>query len=497
MAVLRGESYDGDLEGLLVDGLRLVEADVRGRSVVLKPNFVEFLDGTSDQHRPALIVAAADALRRLGASLRRRRRGPGAPPRHRSGRRARRACCEALDDAGLRVRRPQRGAGRPDTARAPATPALRELWVPKLLRDADVVVSMPKLKTHHWVGVTLSLKNCFGCMPGRVYGWPKDVFHVHDVPNSILDIVGAVRPSLAIIDGIVGMEGDGPLIGDTGARRASSSSRSDPVAADVTGARLMGMEPEKIEYLMEAGRFLGQARSELIEQRGEDPERLAKRFAPAPGLRAHRRVGASLLRPAGPDPHDQDGETHAHEDRVHALHGHCDHRLSLCGERQVRTPVASNTTRLRPGGRLARTGLRVDAGRAAQALPWRDVARALRFRLPFATHDHREHDAEHDQHACAAPAVAGADARAQEAPGGERREPDPREPRADDGERDRRDGVVVEPDDRREDERRRDGEPEALRGASTRRGAPRRARTSTTRASASGAPTCIRKPNGE
>jgi hypothetical protein len=44
------------------------------------------------------------------------------------------------------------------------------------------------------------------------------------------------------------------------------------------------MEPEKIKYVMEAGRFLGQARSELIEQRGEDPERLARRFAPAPGF---------------------------------------------------------------------------------------------------------------------------------------------------------------------------------------------------------------------
>ena len=46
----------------------------------------------------------------------------------------------------------------------------------------------------------------------------------------------------------------------------------------------MGMDPEKVGYLMEAGRFLGQARSELIEQRGEDPARLAKRFRPAPGF---------------------------------------------------------------------------------------------------------------------------------------------------------------------------------------------------------------------
>ena len=155
--------------------------------------------------------------------------------------------------------------------------------MPKVLRDTEVVVSMPKLKTHHWVGVTMSLKNCFGCMPGRVYGWPKDVFHVRGIPESILDIAATVRPSLTIVDGIVGMEGDGPIMGDPVRSGVVVVSR-DLVAADVTGARLMGMDPEKVGYLMEAGRFLGQARSELIEQRGEDPERLARSYAPAPGF---------------------------------------------------------------------------------------------------------------------------------------------------------------------------------------------------------------------
>ena len=122
---------------------------------------------------------------------------------------------DALDDAGLRF---------VDLNDAPLvrTPletrytGLRELWVPRILRETEVVVSMPKLKTHHWVGVTMSLKNCFGCMPGRVYGWPKDVFHVRGIPESILDIFAAVRPSLAIVDGIVGMQGDGPIMGDPG-----------------------------------------------------------------------------------------------------------------------------------------------------------------------------------------------------------------------------------------------------------------------------------------
>jgi uncharacterized protein (DUF362 family) len=278
-AVLRAERYGGDLEGLLADGLRLVDADVRGRSVVLKPNFVEFLDDHPINTNPALVVAAANAVRRRGASSVVVAEGPG-HRRDTEAVAAQAGLLEALDDADLDFV----DLNEAPVVRVPLRTrytGLPELWVPRVLRDADIVVSMPKLKTHHWVGVTLSLKNCFGCMPGRVYGWPKDVFHVRSVPNSILDIAGAVRPSLAIIDGILGMQGNGPLLGDAVHAGVVVVSR-DPVAADVTGARLMGMEPEKVGYLKEAGRFLGQARSELIEQRGEDPSRLTTRFAPAP-----------------------------------------------------------------------------------------------------------------------------------------------------------------------------------------------------------------------
>jgi uncharacterized protein (DUF362 family) len=281
VAVLSADRYEGDLSSLVLEGLRLVSADVRGRSVVLKPNLVEFHRGSAVNTDPRLIVATADAFRRLGASSVVVAEGPG----HRRDTEAvaiASGLLDELDDAGLSF---------VDLNEAPVTrtplrtryTGLRELWVPTVLRDADVVVSMPKLKTHHWVGVTLSLKNCFGCMPGRVYGWPKDVFHVNGIPNSILDIVAAVKPSIAIVDGIVGMEGDGPIMGEPVASRTIVIS-TDVVAADVTGAHLMGIDPEKVDYLMEAGRFLGQARLELIEQRGEDPERLRRSFRAAPGF---------------------------------------------------------------------------------------------------------------------------------------------------------------------------------------------------------------------
>ena len=92
-----------------------------------------------------------------------------------------------------------------------------------------------------------------------------------------------MRPSLAIVDGIVGMQGDGPIIGDPVQSGVVVVSR-DPVAADVTGARLMGMDLEKVEYLMEAGSFPRPVTLGADRAAGEDPERRAQPFRPAPGF---------------------------------------------------------------------------------------------------------------------------------------------------------------------------------------------------------------------
>ncbi len=154
---------------------------------------------------------------------------------------------------------------------------LAEMWLPATIFTADVVISMPKIKTHHWAGVTLSLKNLFGVVPGSIYGWPKNVLHWAGLEESILDVAAAVRPQLAIVDGIVGMQGDGPIKGsavDVGVILAGT----DPVAVDSTAARLMGIDPERVGYLENAGRFLGQLTPELIDQIGEDPEDEAVHF---------------------------------------------------------------------------------------------------------------------------------------------------------------------------------------------------------------------------
>jgi uncharacterized protein (DUF362 family) len=65
---------------------------------------------------------------------------------------------------------------------------LGHLWLPRTVLDADFVVSMPKVKTHHWSGVTLSMKNMFGVVPGARYGWPKNILHWKGIQQSIVDV---------------------------------------------------------------------------------------------------------------------------------------------------------------------------------------------------------------------------------------------------------------------------------------------------------------------
>jgi len=145
---------------------------------------------------------------------------------------------------------------------------LEFLYLSQTIATADVVISMPKMKTHHWAGVTLSMKNLFGIMPGQVYGWPKNVLHWAGIHEAIFDINATLRPQLAIVDGIVGMEGDGPIMGEP-VRSNVIVMGANPVAVDATCARIMGIDPKRIPYLHHASGRLGPIEEGAIEQRGE------------------------------------------------------------------------------------------------------------------------------------------------------------------------------------------------------------------------------------
>lgn len=276
VAVLPAEAYDGRLVDVVRRGLDLFGVDVRDKRVVLKPNFVEFDPANVINTNPALIGATVEALRTGGAREVLVAEGPG----HRrdteyivtsSG------LADVLRHAGARYVDLNGDAVRPVAAAAAFT-QLGSLWFPATVLDADLLISMPKMKTHHWAGATLSMKNLFGIMPGSIYGWPKNVLHWEGIGPSILDVNATLPvPRFNIVDGVVGMEGNGPIQG-TPRRSGLLVFGADPVAVDATAARLMGLEPYRLWYLAQADLFLGNAAIDRIDQRGEAVGRFAQQY---------------------------------------------------------------------------------------------------------------------------------------------------------------------------------------------------------------------------
>jgi uncharacterized protein (DUF362 family) len=167
------------------------------------------------------------------------------------------------------------------------TSKLKYFMIPQEVKRADMIVSLAKMKTHHWAGVTLSMKNLFGLMPGNVYGWPKNVLHWAGIGECIYDINATVKPQIGIVDGIVGMDGDGPIMGDPVQANVIVMGANLP-AVDATCARIMGINPHNIAYLKYASGRIGSINEANIEQRGENIIAVRKDFKLLDSIPAHR-----------------------------------------------------------------------------------------------------------------------------------------------------------------------------------------------------------------
>jgi uncharacterized protein (DUF362 family) len=154
---------------------------------------------------------------------------------------------------------------------------LEGFWFPQSVVEADYVVSMPKMKTHHWMGLTAGMKNLYGVLPGLSYGWPKNVLHHNGIPETVYDINASLPSLLAIVDGIDCMEGDGPILGSLKPMGLIVVGNNLP-AVDATIARIMGLVPERVPYLALAADHLGPLDETRINQRGERWQAVASRF---------------------------------------------------------------------------------------------------------------------------------------------------------------------------------------------------------------------------
>jgi uncharacterized protein (DUF362 family) len=282
------DDYNGDLTGVLCrqyDSFR-AKVPLAGKRVILKPNLVEYHRNKVINTHPNVIAAAIELCQHEGAKEIVIAEGPG---HWRNVEYLVQA--SGLGDVLRHYKVSFVDLNHDEFVKTPNLGRLTKLdhlFLTRTIVSADVVISMPKLKTHHWAGATLSLKNLFGTLPGICYGWPKNELHWRGIDNSIVDIALTRTPELAIVDGIVGMEGDGPLNGVAKPFGALIMG-ADLLAVDATCCRLMQLDPERIGYLvMGYQRKLGLLREVEIQQLGETIAQMSRPFDTVPHFKELR-----------------------------------------------------------------------------------------------------------------------------------------------------------------------------------------------------------------
>lgn len=246
VSIVRAPAYTNAIYDIVRRLLVAHRVDVRGKRVVLKPNLVEFDPGTTINTHPMLVHAALEGFRALGAADVRIAEGPG----------HRRVTMDLADAAGYFETIPHfedlfTDLNLDDVSQVLLNDPfsrLNSIYFPNTALAADLLVSLPKMKTHHWVGATLSMKNFFGLVPGSVYGWPKNVLHWAGIDECIADLHSAFPRHFAIVDGIIGMEGNGPIQGNPKPVGVLVAGR-DMMAVDATCCRIMKINPAGVRYL--------------------------------------------------------------------------------------------------------------------------------------------------------------------------------------------------------------------------------------------------------
>ncbi|WP_240984035.1 DUF362 domain-containing protein [Acididesulfobacillus acetoxydans] len=156
------------------------------------------------------------------------------------------------------------------TVSHPGGKIVRSLVLTRSVAEADVVITLSKLKTHAMMTFTGAVKILFGAIPGLL----KAEYHVRmpatkDFANLLVDITTCVKPALSIMDGVVAMEGEGPSAGrprNLGALLLSE----DPFALDVVATGLIGLKPEKVPTIMAARERGLVSRMDQVTLKGDD-----------------------------------------------------------------------------------------------------------------------------------------------------------------------------------------------------------------------------------
>jgi uncharacterized protein (DUF362 family) len=148
---------------------------------------------------------------------------------------------------------------------------LKTVTVPRLVTES-AVISAAKLKTHVDTDVTLGMKNMFGLLPEKF----KGKYHLKGISKVVVDINAVLHPAVTVIDGFVGMEGNGPIDG-TPVPMNLIIAGTDPVATDATAARIMGFNPYEITHIRKAHeKGIGKSEAVILGEKIENVQRKFK-----------------------------------------------------------------------------------------------------------------------------------------------------------------------------------------------------------------------------
>jgi len=250
VSVVRCETYDlGLVRQAVVAALAPLGGIGRfvrpGMRVLLKPNLLAAADAErAVTTHPAVVQAVVELVQEAGGTVL-----IGDSPGGRGG-------------DGRRVWRPSGMVDVAERTGARLVPFDGVVWkrlngadyfIARPALEADLVIDLPKLKTHLLTLYTGAVKNMFGAIPST----RKREVHcrapgVRDFSQALVDVLALTRPGLTLIDGVLGQEGNGPGMGGTPRRYGCLAASADPVALDAVIARALGYGPGEVIHLAQA-----------------------------------------------------------------------------------------------------------------------------------------------------------------------------------------------------------------------------------------------------
>lgn len=273
VAIVKCADYDEqNIDRAVGEAVRLVGGWERyvkpGQKVLIKPNLLENLppEAAVTTH-PSVVAAVVRAVVKMGAQAL-----VGDAPGN-----ALSNIAALLETTGIRKAAEENGGkvvflqkeGVVDIRSS--YPRLPSFKVSRLALEADVIINLPKLKTHNLTLYTGAVKNMFGIVPG----FQKAQFHAHavrpaELAELLVDVFQSAKPALNIMDAVIGIEGKGPGADGTPRTFGAIAASSDAVALDAVFSHLIGFDPQQIETTKVANRRgLGEADLSKIEIIGE------------------------------------------------------------------------------------------------------------------------------------------------------------------------------------------------------------------------------------